>query len=154
MQVHFPSSSFLFFSTTTSSSTMPSSDIEKSSVRFVHTISQAGRVLPSASRWNSIEIKFSLFPQSKNAYDSIPSRYSKSVNHKLIITDRKHFKRFIYISIFITLLLLALVLLIHFLPHKHAHHQPSKNLTLALSQALAFFDAQKCNICRTIKHFI
>ncbi|GKV31028.1 hypothetical protein SLEP1_g39772 [Rubroshorea leprosula] len=36
-----------------------------------------------------------------------------------------------------------LILLVHFLRHKHHHHGPSKNLTLALNQALIFFDAQK-----------
>ncbi|KAJ6930775.1 endoglucanase 25-like [Populus alba x Populus x berolinensis] len=30
-----------------------------------------------------------------------------------------------------------------FLPHKHKHHGKSKNITLALNQALMFFDAQK-----------
>lgn len=123
---------------------MPS-DTDRSTVRFVHTISEAGRLLPSASRWNSIEIDFNLVPQSATAYDSLPSRFSKSFEYDLIITDRTYFKRFIYISVSIALAIVLLVLLIHFLPRKHAHHASSQNLTLAVNQALTFFDAQKCN---------
>jgi endoglucanase len=121
-------------------------------VRFVYTISEAGRLLPSASRWNSIEIDFNLIPQSATAYDSLPSRYSKSVDYDLIITDREYFKRFIYISVSIALAILLLILLIHFLPHKHAHNASSQNLTFAVNQALTFFDAQKCNTMHSIKY--
>lgn len=122
-----------------------SPDTDGCPVRFVHTISEAGRLLPSASRWNSIEIDFNLVPQSANGYDSLPSRYSKSVDYDLIITDTKYFKRFLYISVSIALAILLLVLLVHFLPRKHANHGSSQNLTLAVNQALTFFDAQKCN---------
>nr|XP_023895265.1 endoglucanase 25-like [Quercus suber] len=122
---------------------MSSSDIERPTVRFVHTISESGRPLPSSSQWNSIEINYNLIPKSETAYDSLPSSYSKSIEFHLIITGKKYFKRFIYISGFAILLVLALVLLKHFLPHKHAHHGTSRNLTLAISQALTFFDAQK-----------
>ncbi|KAK3043814.1 hypothetical protein RJ639_000513 [Escallonia herrerae] len=114
-------------------------------VRFVHTISESGRLLPSSSQWNSIEIDYGLFPQSQNAsgYESLPSRFSKSVDFHLIIADRTYFKRFVYITIATVLLLSFLVLLLHFLPHKHNHHGSSKNLTSAINQALVFFDAQK-----------
>jgi endoglucanase len=126
-----------------SSTKTSSPDHTDNPVRFVHTISEAGRLLPSASRWNSIEIDFNLIPQSATAYDSLPSRYSKSVDYDLIITD---------ISVSIALAILLLVLLIHFLPHKHAHNASSQNLTLAVNQALTFFDAQKCNTMHSIKY--
>ncbi|KAH9757455.1 Endoglucanase 10 [Citrus sinensis] len=113
------------------------------SVKYVHTISEAGRFLPSASQWNSTEIDFNLAPQSSNSYGSLPSRYSKSFDYDLVITDKAYFKRFLYISALAALLIPALVLLIHFLPHKHHPHSPTKNLTLAVNQALTFFDAQK-----------
>jgi endoglucanase len=122
------------------------SDIDHQPVRFVHTISEAGRLLPSASQWNSIELDFHLAPQSNTTYDSLPSRYSKSFDYELVITDKKYFKRFVYVSIVIVFVVLAIVLLVQFLPHKHKHHGKSKNITLALNQALMFFDAQKCNI--------
>ncbi|ESR47658.1 hypothetical protein CICLE_v10003122mg [Citrus x clementina] len=119
------------------------SDADMHSVKYVHTISEAGRLLPSASQWNSTEIDFNLAPQSSNSYGSLPSRYSKSFDYDLVITDKAYFKRFLYISASAALLILALVLLIHFLPHKHHPHSPTKNLTLAVNQALTFFDAQK-----------
>ncbi|KAM5571207.1 endoglucanase 25 [Rosa sericea] len=119
----------------------PATDQEP--VMFVHTVSEARRMLPSASRWNSIEIDFNLVPQSGIAYDSLPSSYSKSYDYDIVIRDRKLFKRCLYISASIVSLILALILLLRFLPHKHHHHGPSKNLTLALNQALTFFDAQK-----------
>lgn len=119
------------------------SSADQEPVRFVHTVSEARRLLPSASRWNSIEIDFNLIPQSAMAYDSLPSSYSKSYDHNIVITNRKLFKRCLYISASIVILSLALILLLRFLPHKHSHHGPSKNLTLALNQALTFFDAQK-----------
>ncbi|XP_025014373.2 endoglucanase 25 [Ricinus communis] len=124
---------------------MPSSNsgVDHNPAMYVHSISGAGRLLPSASQWNSIELDFSLFPNSKTNYDSIPSRYSKSFEYELIITDRQYFKRFLYISVVIVLLVIATVLLVHFLPHQNKLHGNSKNLTLALSQALIFFDAQK-----------
>ncbi|KAJ6920196.1 endoglucanase 9-like [Populus alba x Populus x berolinensis] len=122
------------------------SDIDHQPVRFVHTISEAGRLLPSASQWNSIELDFHLAPQSNTTYDSLPSRYSKSFDYELVITDKKYFKRFVYVSVFIVFVVLAIVLLVQFLPHKHKHHGKSNNITLALNQALMFFDAQKCNI--------
>lgn len=118
---------------------------DQESVMFVHTVSEARRMLPSASRWNSIEIDFNLVPQSGIAYDSLPSSYSKSYDYDIVIRDRKIFKRCLYISASIVSLIVALILLLRFLPHKHHHHGPSKNLTLALNQALTFFDAQKCN---------
>nr|QCQ73724.1 endo-(1,4)-beta-D-glucanase [Litchi chinensis] len=119
------------------------SEVEMDSTSYVHTVSGAGRLLPSASKWNSIEFGFNMARQSSSSYDALPSRYSKSVDYELIITDRKYFKSFIYTSALIVFLMVLLVLLLHFLPHKHHHHRPSKNLTLALNQALTFFDAQK-----------
>ena len=122
-----------------------SPDMNRSSVSYVHSINEAGRLLPSASRWNSIEIDYNAFPKSSIEYDSLPSPYSKSVEFNLVITDKTHLKRFVYISIFLVLAILALVLLLHFLAPKHGHHGSSKNLTLAINQALTFFEAQKCN---------
>lgn len=122
-----------------------SSHSETESARFVHTISEAGRLLPSASQWNSIEIDFNLVPQSSSDYGSLPSRFSKSFEYELIITDKSYFKRFLYILVSVVLLILALILLVQLLPHKHSNHGSSKNLTLAVNQALTFFDAQKCN---------
>ncbi|KAF3445548.1 hypothetical protein FNV43_RR10724 [Rhamnella rubrinervis] len=121
----------------------PSSHSETESVKYVHTISEAGRLLPSASQWNSIEIDFNLVPQSSSEYGSLPSRYSKSFEYELIITDKQYFKRFLYISVSVVLLILVLILLVELLPHKHSRHGSSKNLTLAVNQALTFFDAQK-----------
>ncbi|KAL4651065.1 hypothetical protein ACB092_01G132200 [Castanea dentata] len=117
---------------------MSSSDIERPAVRFAHTISESGRLLPSSSQWNSssslslklLMIHFLLHIQNPLSFNSL--------SH-----IKKYFKRFIYVSGFAILLVLALVLLMHFLPHKHAHHGTSRNLTLAISQALTFFDAQK-----------
>ncbi|XP_044512254.1 endoglucanase 25-like [Mangifera indica] len=126
-----------------SSTQTSASHAEMQPVRFVHSVSAAGRLLPSASRWNSIEIEFNLAPKSSTGYDSLPSRYSKSFDYDLVITDRKYFKRFLVISASVLLLIPLLVLPLHFLPRKHHLHEPSKNLTLALSQALTFFDAQK-----------
>ncbi|XVE95648.1 hypothetical protein REPUB_Repub02eG0116600 [Reevesia pubescens] len=76
-------------------------------------------------------------------YDSLPSNYSKSYDYELVITDKTHYKRFLYISLTVALVILALGLVLHFLPHKNHHHGPSKNLTLAVNQAITFFDAQK-----------
>ncbi|KAG5246021.1 endoglucanase [Salix suchowensis] len=120
-----------------------SSGIDHQPVRFVHTISEAGRLLPSASQWSSIELDFHLAPQPNTTYDSLPSQYSKSFDYELVITDKKYFRRFVSVSIFILLVILAIVLLVQFLPHKHKHHGNPKNITLALNQALMFFDAQK-----------
>lgn len=120
-------------------------DMDCSSVRFVHSINEAGRLLPSASRWNSIAIDYNVLPRSSIAYDSLPSVYSKSVEFNLVVRDKTHLKRFVYISVFLVLAIVALVVLLHFLPHKHGHHGSSKNLTHAINQALTFFEAQKCN---------
>ncbi|KAK9271341.1 hypothetical protein L1049_026931 [Liquidambar formosana] len=129
-----------------SSPTHSSCDIEMPQVRFVHSIPEAGRLLPSSSRWNSIELNFNMFPQSSTAFDSLPSRFSKSVDFKLVITDKKCFHRFLYITVSVVFIFLTLILLLQFMPRKHKHHGSSKNLTLALNQALVFFDAQKSGI--------
>ncbi|KAL6316944.1 hypothetical protein AAG906_024482 [Vitis piasezkii] len=118
-------------------------DMDCSSVTFVHSINEAGRLLPSASRWNSIAIDYNVLPRSSIAYDSLPSVYSKSVEFNLVVRDKTHLKRFVYISVFLVLAIVALVVLLHFLPHKHGHHGSSKNLTHAINQALTFFEAQK-----------
>ncbi|KAG6774304.1 hypothetical protein POTOM_021657 [Populus tomentosa] len=47
------------------------SDIDHQPVRFVHTISEAGRLLPSASQWNSVELDFHPAPQSNTTHDSL-----------------------------------------------------------------------------------
>ncbi|KAG2399742.1 Endoglucanase 25 [Vigna angularis] len=64
---------------------------ERDPVIYVHTVSEAGRLLPSASRWNSIAVDIKLAPDSSTAYESIPSQYPKSVDYDLVITNRKHF---------------------------------------------------------------
>ncbi|KAJ8762823.1 hypothetical protein K2173_022952 [Erythroxylum novogranatense] len=120
-----------------------SSDLDSQSIRYAHTISEAGRLVPSASKWNSIQLDFNLVRQSNNNYFSISSQYSKSYDYELVITDKKCFKRFVYISVTIVLAILAIALLLHFLPQSRGHSSSSRNLTLALSQALMFFDAQK-----------
>lgn len=116
---------------------------EKHPVRYVHTVPESSRLLPSASRWNSIHLS----PNSSPTYHPIPSGYSKSIDYNLVITDRKHFYRFIFILASIIFLVIAAFLLVHFISqaHKHKHQRPSANLTLAINQALTFFDAQKCN---------
>ncbi|KAI3736656.1 hypothetical protein L2E82_26599 [Cichorium intybus] len=123
------------------------SDTENS-VLYVHSISQAGRLLPSSSRWNSIEVDFNLFPQPRDpsGYGSLPSRYSKSVDFKLTIVNKSHFKRFIYAASAFVLLIVLLWLLLHFLANNKHHHGSSKDLTVALKNALVFFDAQKSGV--------
>lgn len=132
------------------------------SILYMHSISPANRVLPSSSRWNSIELNYNLFPQSRNAwgYESLPTRFAKSIDFKLTITNKKNFKRFIYASSAFVSLIVILCLLLHFLPNKHRHHHgATKDLTLALKQALIFFDAQKCTqyvqiYTRKCTHFV
>lgn len=122
------------------------SQTSASDADYFPSVSVGGRLLPAPSQWNSIEVDFDIFPrpQIPLGYDSLPSRFSKSVDFNLTITDKKYFKRFIYVISSAFLLISFLLLLLHFLPHKHHHHCSSKNLTLAISQALTFFDAQKC----------
>ncbi|KAK9167118.1 hypothetical protein Scep_002309 [Stephania cephalantha] len=117
--------------------------METNSVDFVHTVPGACRVLPSDSRWNSIEFELSLLPKSSEQSHSLPSKYSKSVDYNLIVTDKAHFNRFICVIVFLVFAILAIVLLLHFLPKKHHHLDSSNNLTIPISQALLFFDAQK-----------
>ncbi|KAK9050453.1 hypothetical protein SSX86_030577 [Deinandra increscens subsp. villosa] len=129
---------------------------EPDSILYVHSISQAGRILPSASRWNSIEIDFNLFPQSRNTwgYESLPSRFAKSVDFNLTVTNRKNFKRFIYASSAFVSLVVILCFLLRFLPNKQRHHGETKDLTLALKQALVFFDAQKSGVLPKDDHMV
>ncbi|XP_008786534.2 endoglucanase 10-like [Phoenix dactylifera] len=110
---------------------------------FAHAVPETGRLLPSASRWNSIEIDFGLVPPSSNEHEDVPSKYSKSYDFDLRIANKTQFKRFIYISIFLILAAAAAALLASFLPHKRHHLGTSSNLPLALDHALLFFDAQK-----------
>ncbi|ONK57655.1 uncharacterized protein A4U43_C09F2720 [Asparagus officinalis] len=118
---------------------------EASSI-FVHAIPETGRLLPSASRWNSIEVEFgSIFPSSKPHDDTI-SKYSKSYSFRLAIADRSRFKRFVFINIASVLLIIVAVLLFVFLHHKHHDRGPSSNLPLVLEHTLSFFDAQKSGI--------
>ncbi|KAK6131514.1 hypothetical protein DH2020_034745 [Rehmannia glutinosa] len=121
------------------------SESEIQSVRLVHSVSGSGRLLPSASHWNSIELDFiNLLPQTtSDRFDSLPSRFSKSVDFNLSIGDKSYFKRCVYASIFVVLFVPVLFLLLHFLAHKKQGGGASKDLTLALNQALLFFDAQK-----------
>ncbi|CAJ1974311.1 unnamed protein product [Sphenostylis stenocarpa] len=116
---------------------------ERDPVRYVHTVSEAGRVLPSASRWNSIALNFKLARDSSTAYESIPSQYPKSVDYNLVITDRRHFNCFIFVLVTIIFAILAAVLLVHFLQQKHKYQGSSINLKVAINQALIFYDAQK-----------
>ncbi|KAI9074931.1 hypothetical protein K1719_043094 [Acacia pycnantha] len=121
-------------------------ETDKHSERYIHTVSEGSRLLPSASRWNSIALDYNqLAPNSSTAYHPIPFSYSKSIDYNLVIPDKKHFYRFIFIVVSIILLVIAAILLVHFLSqaHKHRHQGPSANLKLAIKQALTFFDAQK-----------
>ncbi|XP_028806839.1 endoglucanase 25-like [Neltuma alba] len=120
-------------------------ETEKHPVRYAHTVSEGGRLLPSASRWNSTALDCNLAPNSSTTYHPIPSSYTKSVDYSLAITDRKHFYRFLFIVVSIIFLVIAAVLLVHFLSqsHKHRHQRSSGNLKLAINQALTFYDAQK-----------
>ncbi|KAL5982626.1 hypothetical protein ACLOJK_016701 [Asimina triloba] len=111
-------------------------------VGYVHSISEAHRLLPSASRWNSIEIDFGLHRVSE-PYESLPSNYSKSFDFNLVVADKQTLKRFIYGFIFVVALIIGVVLLLVFLPHKHDRVKSPKDLGLAVNQALTFFDAQK-----------
>lgn len=117
-----------------SSSTMAGSS-DSAPASFIHTSSETGRLLSSATKCNSNEIDFDV---------SLPSPYSKSYLFELVITDKTHYRRFLYISLTLAFVVLALGLVLHFLPQNNRHHGHSKNLTLALNQAITFFDAQKC----------
>lgn len=129
---------------------------ERHSMRYVHTVSETGRLIPSASQWNSIALDFKLAPKSSTEYESIPSHYPKSVDYNLVVTDRKHFHIFIFVAVTIFIGILAAVLLVHFLPQKHKHQGSTIKLKLAINQALTFYDAQKCtttSLCAAT-HFI
>ncbi|KAL7155726.1 hypothetical protein ABFS83_03G095900 [Erythranthe nasuta] len=129
------------------SETSESEFLSSTSTRFVHSVSGSGRILPTTStrNWNSIDLDFNLLPQTTNRVQSLHSKFSKSVDFNLTISDKPQFKRCVSISIFLLLLLIPLsILLPHSLTHsKHTENPPPKNLTLALNQALLFFDAQK-----------
>ncbi|KAK8538835.1 hypothetical protein V6N12_034542 [Hibiscus sabdariffa] len=96
--------------------------------------SETCKLVPSASKWNSSEFDLDV---------SLPSPYSKSYDFELVISDKTHYKRFLYVSFALAFLVLSLGLVLRFLPHKNHHHRQSNNLTLAVNRALTFFDAQK-----------
>ncbi|GFP97821.1 endoglucanase 7 [Phtheirospermum japonicum] len=103
------------------------SESEFSSVEFVH--------------WSSVEL------ETLDGFDSRNSSFSKSVDFNLTIRDKKRFKRCVYDSISAVGFVLVLILLLHVWTHEKETNvgaYNSKNLTLALNQALLFFDAQKC----------
>ncbi|XP_073134712.1 endoglucanase 25-like [Henckelia pumila] len=120
-----------------------SSETEFHSGRFVHSASESGRLIPPSSRWNSTELDFHFLPRSVDGFDTLPSRFSKSVDFNLTIGDRAFFKRCVYTTIFAVVFVPVLVLLLHFLTHKNEDNGGPKNLSVALKQALLFFDAQK-----------
>jgi len=122
----------------------PKLESEKNPVIYMHTVSEAGRLLPSSSRWNAIALDFNLTPKSSASYESIPSQYPKSVDCNLVITDKKHFHIFVFVTVAIFFAVIAVALLVHFLPQKHKHQDSSIDLKLAINQALTFYDAQKC----------
>ncbi|KVH98661.1 Glycoside hydrolase, family 9, partial [Cynara cardunculus var. scolymus] len=125
----------------------PTSDT-KNNITYVHSISHAGRLLPSSSRWNSIEIDYNLLPQPRDPsdYESLPSRFSKSVDFNLTVTNKDLLKRFIFTASTFVSLAVVLYLLARFLPNKQHHRGLSKNLTATLQDALLFFDAQKSGV--------
>lgn len=106
--------------------------------RSVRAENEADRLL------SSTRLNFNVASKSSTDYDSIPSPYSKSVEFKIVISNRTHFKWCSYITALLLLLIIALTLLLRFLPHKHNRHEASNNHTVAVNQALKFFDAQKC----------
>lgn len=118
--------------------------MEESSKAYVHSISGAGRLLPSAGRWNSIEVDFGLIPTSSYSKEASPLMYTKSYDFRLSVQDKSHLKRFIYIVISLILVAAAAALLTALLPRKHAGGGSLSGLPLALDNALLFFDAQKC----------
>ncbi|KAF6163630.1 hypothetical protein GIB67_036090 [Kingdonia uniflora] len=124
---------------------MPSDSAESTSVQYVHSVSEAYRLLPSASRWNSVELDFNIFPTPRIS-DSIPSKFSKSFDYDLVITSKKNLFRCVSIFVFLVLALLALVLSLHFVPGKHAHHGSLNNYTVPINKALTLFDAQKSGV--------
>lgn len=118
--------------------------MEESSKEYVHSISGTGRLLPSAGRWNSIEVDFGLIPTSSYSKEASPLMYAKSYDFRLSVQDKSHLKRFIYIVISLILVAAAAALLTALLPRKHAGGGSLSGLPLALDYALLFFDAQKC----------
>ncbi|ERN19923.1 endoglucanase 25 isoform X1 [Amborella trichopoda] len=129
----------------------PSSPASQDSetVQFVHFVPETGRLLPSASRWNSIDIDFGLGQANSLPFHVIPSLYSKSVSFNLFIADKQTFKRFLYVLVALVILTLSIALVLVFVPHRHSRPSLSPNITLALHQALLFFDAQKSGILPT-----
>ncbi|XP_051139484.1 endoglucanase 25-like [Andrographis paniculata] len=115
------------------------SETSDSEIRLVQTASDSSRLL--RSRWTSTELDFGL--SAFDGLDSLPSRFPKSVDFHLSIADKHGFKRFIYVAIILVFVVVASILLLHFLNHKQQNGAASKDLTLALRQALLFFDAQK-----------
>ena len=107
--------------------------------RYVHAEHDEAEYLISPAR-----VSFNVSSTSTVDYDSIRSPYYKSIDFRIVISNRTQFKWCSYISAFILLVIIALALLLNFLPHKHDSHEASNNHTGAVHQALEFFDAQKC----------
>ncbi|KAL4301067.1 hypothetical protein AHAS_Ahas17G0263800 [Arachis hypogaea] len=82
---------------------------------------------------------------SSSAYQPFPSHshYQKYYHYNLVITDKDQFRNFLLVSLTIILAIIALVLILHFLPHKNKHQGTSINFKLAINHALTFYDAQK-----------
>ncbi|XP_075507795.1 endoglucanase 25-like [Primulina tabacum] len=118
------------------------SEAEFHSGRLVHS-SESGRLISSSSRWNSTEVDFSYLSRSVDGFDTLPSRFSKSVDFNLTIGDKGFLRRCVYTMIFMVVFIPVLVLLLRFLIHRNEDDGGPKNLSLALKQALLFFDAQK-----------
>nr|XP_043638052.1 endoglucanase 9-like [Erigeron canadensis] len=124
-------------------------DTPESDILYVHSVSNAGRLLPSSSRWNSIELEFNVFPKPRDfaSYESLPSKFTKSVDFNLVVTNKKNVRGFIYAASILVLITVFLCILLHFLINKqNNHHAATKDLTFALKQALIFFDAQKSGL--------
>ncbi|CAI9115664.1 OLC1v1016633C1 [Oldenlandia corymbosa var. corymbosa] len=115
-------------------------------VYYVHSIPGTGRLLPSSSRWNSIELDSNhLLPEASNGrLDSLPSRFTKIIDFNLTIRDKNHFKRFCYTCATMIIMIVVALLLVRFLQgQRQQHHGHLMDLKLAINQALLFFDAQK-----------
>ncbi|MED6155711.1 hypothetical protein PIB30_007576 [Stylosanthes scabra] len=83
---------------------------------------------------------------SSSAYQPISSNshYQKYYHYNLVITDSLQFRNFLLVSLTtIILAIIALVLILHFIPHKNKHQGTSIDFKLAINHALTFYDAQK-----------
>lgn len=90
----------------------------------------------------STPLNFNVF--SKFSPDFVPSSYIKSIDFRIVISNRAHLKWCSYISVLLLLLIAALTRLIYFFPHKHNRHETPNNCTVAVNHVLKFLDAEKC----------